>query len=105
MEEREFITLADAQLIAIEDAVESCSCDLDFELKPGGVLELEFADSSKIIVNRHVAAREIWLAAKSGGFHFRWDGCSWVGTRDSQPLMTVLAECMAQQSGKVIHFN
>ncbi len=45
---------------------------MDIESKPGGILELEFADRSKIIINRHVAAaREIWVAARSGGFHYR----------------------------------
>ena len=46
------------------------------------MLEIEFADGSKIIVNRHGAAREIWVAARSGGFHFRWDGAAWRDTRD-----------------------
>ena len=55
---------------------------LDFELKAGGIVEIEFDDGSKIIVNRHGAAREIWVAARSGGFHFRWDGAAWRDTRD-----------------------
>ena len=55
---------------ALEAALQAHGVDFDFEIKPGGVLELEFADGSKIIVNRHAAAREIWLAAKSGGFIF-----------------------------------
>ena len=72
MEEREFNALADAMLARIEAALEACSsdCDFDFETKPGGVLELEFDNGSKIIINRHTAAREIWVAAKSGGYHF-----------------------------------
>jgi CyaY protein len=105
MDEREFVTKADAQLQEIEAALEPCPADIDFEMKPGGILELEFADSSKIIVNRHVAAREIWLAAKSGGFHFRWDGSQWIGTRDGQTLMKVLADCMSKQSGESIRLE
>jgi CyaY protein len=43
--------------------------------------KLNFDDGSKIIVNRHGAAKEMWVAAKSGGFHFRWDGSAWRDTR------------------------
>jgi CyaY protein len=65
-------------------------------------MELEFEDGSKIIVNRHAAAREIWIAARSGGFHFHWDGTRWYATRDGQELMTVLARCMSEQSGQPV---
>ena len=103
MDERVFNELAGAMLERIETALDACDVDFDFETKPGGVLELEFADGSKIIVNRHAAAREIWLAAKSGGFHFRPEesaaGCRWLGTRDGAELLAVLARCMGEQAG------
>lgn len=102
MEERQFYVLADAALRRIEDAVESCGADVDLEVKPGGVLELEFQDGSKIIINRHTAAREIWLAARSGGYHFRADGDRWVGTRDGEELMAAIARCMSEQAGEAV---
>jgi CyaY protein len=102
MEEREFNALADAALRRIEDAVEGCGADVDLEVKPGGVLELEFADGSRIIINRHTAAREIWLAARSGGYHFRWDGGQWVGTRGGEELMVAIARCMSEQAGGAV---
>lgn len=102
MDEREFLTRADEQLAAIETALDDCEADIDFELKAGGILELEFADGSKIIINRHAAAREIWVAARSGGFHFRWDGSGWVGTRDGAPLLEVISRCMTQQAKEKI---
>ena len=71
MDEAGFNALADAELERLEGLLDACGADFDYEVKPGGVLELEFDNGSKIIVNRHTAAREIWLAAKSGGFHFR----------------------------------
>ena len=55
MDEREFNTLADATLARIEAALEASGADIDFELAAGGVLEIEFADGSKIIVNRRRA--------------------------------------------------
>lgn len=99
MEEHEFNDLAAAMLERIEAALEICASDFDFETRPGGVLELEFGDGSKIIINRHSAAREIWVAAKSGGYHFRPDGNRWLGTRDGEELLAAIARCMSEQSG------
>jgi CyaY protein len=99
MEEREFNALADAMLARIEGALDDCGGDLDFELGAGGVLEIELGDGSKIIVNRHTAAREIWLAARSGGYHFRPEGGRWIGTRDGEDLLAALARCIAEQGG------
>ncbi|HUW39086.1 MAG TPA: iron donor protein CyaY [Rhodocyclaceae bacterium] len=103
MDEREFNGQADAMLAQIEAALEHSGADLDFEMKPGGVLELEFADGSKIIVNRHSAAREIWVAARSGGYHFSHESSGrWIASRDGQELLAVLARCIAEQSGTAI---
>ena len=103
MDEREFITAADNELARIETALEAASesgvADFDFETKPGGVIEVEFENGSKIILNRHVAAREIWLAAKSGGYHFRSEGGRWVGTRDGEELMNALSRTLSEQAG------
>ena len=99
MDEREFEALATQVLQRIERALEEGGVDADFDLKEGGVLELEFADGSKIIVNRHGAAREIWVAARSGGFHFRWDGSAWRDTRDGGELFAALSRLVSAQGG------
>jgi len=99
MNEAQFNVLAEATLDAIEKALDACAADLDYEMKPGGVLELEFDGGSKIIVNRHSAAREIWVAARSGGFHFRPEGGKWTGTRDGADLFDVLSNLISEQSG------
>ena len=99
MEEREFEALATQALQRIERALEESGIDADFELKEDGVLELEFGNGSKIIVNRHGAAREIWVAARSGGFHFRWDGSAWHDTRDGSELFAALSRLVSAQSG------
>jgi CyaY protein len=99
MDERQFEALAGEALRSIERALDQSGIDVDFELKEGGVLELEFANGSKIIVNRHGAAREIWVAARSGGFHFRWDGAAWRDTRDGSELFAALSKLVSAQSG------
>ena len=102
MEEREFNQLADAMLARIEAALEASSSDLDFEIKPGGVIEIEFDSGTKVIVNRHTAAREIWVAARSGGYHFRPAGDRWLATRDGEELMAALARCLSEQAGEPV---
>lgn len=102
MDDREFNALADDALARIEAALEATGAEVDFELAPGGVLEIEFADRSKIIVNRHGVAREIWVAARAGGFHFRWDGAAWRDTRDSAELMEKLTALASQQAGEPV---
>ena len=98
MNESDFEAQASAALEALERALEQA--ELDFERKGDGVLEVEFEDGSKIIVNRHGAAREIWVAARSGGFHFRWDGSAWRDTRNGTELFVALSELISGQLGR-----
>lgn len=98
----EFESLADAMLEKIARAVEESGADCDCEPKASGVLELEFADGTRIVVNRHSVAQEIWVAARSGGYHFRFDGSKWVDTRDKRELLAALSELIAGQSGGAV---
>ena len=100
MDESEFEARAAAALEAIERALEGAGVEADFELKGGGILEIEFDDDSKMIVNRHGAAREIWVAARSGGFHFRWDWAAWRDTRSGEELLAALSELLSRQLGR-----
>ena len=99
LSDTEFERLATQALARVEAALEASGVDADFELKEGGVLEIEFAGGAKIIVNRHAAAREIWVAARSGGFHFRWDGSAWRDTRDGSELFAALSKLVSAQGG------
>ena len=102
MNDSEFNTLADEALKQIEAGLEQSDADLDFAMVSAGVLEIELPDGSKIIVNRHSAAREVWVAAKSGGYHFRWDGSAWRDTRDKSELMASLTRSLSSQSGESV---
>lgn len=106
MEEREFLALADAELDRLDGALarllEESKIEWDYEMKPGGIIEISFADDSRIIVNRHAAAREIWVAARSGGFHFRPPQVTetgWMDTRSGEDLPTLLSRCFSEQAG------
>ena len=102
MEESAFNALAEAELARIETALEGCGAELDVEPRPGGILEIEFDNGSKMIINRHTAAREIWVAAKSGGFHFRPQDGDWVNTRDGRELWAMLGALVGEQSGEAV---
>jgi CyaY protein len=88
VDERDYHQLADAALGRIENRLEAA--DLDFEFATGGILEVELADGTMIVINKQSATQEIWVAARSGGFHFRWDGADWVDTRSGEPLQAAV---------------
>jgi CyaY protein len=102
MDEREFLAAADSTLARLEASLDNCDVDMDIEAKPGGIIELEFEDGSKIIINRHVVAREIWIAARSGGFHFQHQAGRWIASRDGTELHACLERCIGEQSGQPV---
>jgi CyaY protein len=105
MTENEFNALADAALERIVRAIEERAADCECESKADGVLELEFADGSRIIVNRHSSAQQIWVAARSGGHHFRWDGAKWANTRDESELFPSLSKLISAQLGRIVSLD
>src|SRR5574340_723489 len=94
MIESEFNQLADAALTRIEAAIDNGSGDVEYT-RSGNVLEIEFDDGQKIVVNRHDANRAIWVAAKSGGFHSASQDGAWRSCRDGSELFARLAELFA----------
>jgi iron-sulfur cluster assembly protein CyaY len=102
MTESEFESLAGAALAALESAFEANAPDADLQTKGEGVLEIEFEDGSKMVINRHGAAREIWVAAVSGGYHFRYDGTAWRDTRDGTELFAAVSRLASQQGGSTV---
>ncbi len=105
MTDSEFNQLTDETFRRIESALEHAEdADLDFELAAGNVLEIDCA-GSKIIINRQVAMHEIWVAARSGGFHYRWSEGAWHNTRDDSELLSSLARLIAEQCGATLQFD
>lgn len=103
MNDNEFTQATNAAFARIQQGLESA--DLDFEEPSDGIIEVEFDDGSKLVINRHNVAREIWVAARSGGFHFRHDGAAWKDTRDGAELFTKLAALIASQGGTAVSFD
>jgi len=96
-----FIASADATLAAIgavlDAALDESDADVDWSLNDG-ILEIDCGANGKLIVNRHVANREIWVAARSGGFHFRAADGRWRDTRSAQELAATLTRLLREQA-------
>jgi CyaY protein len=106
--ETEFIASADALLAsigaALDDAQDDSDADIDWSLNDG-ILSIDCGSGGKLIVNRHVPNREIWVAARSGGFHFRNDGERWVDTRSGATLDATLSRLLREQAGIAIDLS
>ena len=100
MDDSEFEVLAGRALKQIEVAFEASEVDADVSEVSSGILEIEFPDGSQMVINRHVANREIWVAARSSGYHFRWDGSVWSDTRAQGDLMTILSQLASRIVGR-----
>jgi CyaY protein len=97
MNESEFHRAVDAVLSRVEAALEN-EPGLDVDLE-SGILTVTCPDDTRIIVNRQTPNREIWVAARSGGFHFRHEGGEWRDTRSSEELFASLERVIRAQAG------
>ncbi|HOX88230.1 MAG TPA: iron donor protein CyaY [Burkholderiaceae bacterium] len=101
MTDSEFLEQAEATLDAIESAVEGTGIDIEIE-RSGNVLTLEMPDGSKVIVNSQAPMRQLWVAARSGGFHYALREGLWVDTRDGSELFAVLSRIVSAQGGSPV---
>jgi len=103
MTESEFMELAETTLDSVEAALDRLADQdmLDTECsRSGNVLEIEFlGNGSKVIVNSQAAMKELWVAARSGGFHYRYADGKWTDTRSGLELFAALSEIATAQGG------
>lgn len=91
MNDTEFHQLVDIQMQNIEEAIDESEADVDYEVT-GNVMTLEFENRSQIIINRQEPMREIWLASKSGGFHFKLVDDKWTCSKTGMELFEMVKE-------------
>ncbi|MGN6315331.1 iron donor protein CyaY [Trinickia sp.] len=104
MSDSDYLTRAEAVLARIEQASDDSDADIEFE-RNGNVLTLEFENGSKIIVNLQPPMQEIWIAAKMGGFHFKFVDGQWVDTRNAREFFEALSDYATQQAGEPVDFS
>ncbi len=92
--------------LALEAADDELDLDLDLERQGGNVINIRFRDKSVIVINTQPPLHEIWVAAKSGGYHYRWAGSInqplWLDTKTGRELLSDLSQFASAQSGKNI---
>lgn len=104
MTESEFRDLADQTIEDIQTAIDNCGVDIDYE-ESGGVLSLEFDNGSKIIFSKQAPVKQLWMAAKSGGFHFDYNESSQQWILDSgahEELYAMLSRLATEQGGVAV---
>jgi CyaY protein len=101
MSDQEFNRAVRETLARIENAVEESGEDIDFE-NSGEILTLTFGNGSKIILNRQGAARQLWVAARRGGFHYDWRDGRWLNDQTGAELFDELSRLIGEQAGTAI---
>ncbi|HTH77012.1 MAG TPA: iron donor protein CyaY [Trinickia sp.] len=104
MTDSDYLTRAEAVLARIEQAADDSDADIEVE-RNGNVVTLEFENGSKIIVNLQPPMEEIWIAAKMGGFHFKFVGGQWIDTRNAREFFEALSDYATQQAGEPVDFS
>ncbi|MEA9600861.1 iron donor protein CyaY [Polynucleobacter sp. MG-28-Ekke-A2] len=95
--------------VALETADEALDLDLDIERQGGNVINIRFKDKSVIVINTQPPLHEIWVAAKSGGYHYRWAGTMaqplWLDTKTGKELLSDLTEFASAQAGQAVNMS
>ena len=107
MTDLEFMDRAEQLLLAVEQCCDrindSTDADVDSQ-RSGGMITLTFPNRTQIIINQQKPLHEIWMAAKSGGYHYRFDGAQWQDTKGAGEFFAHLSRDASAQSGLTLHF-
>ncbi|HIV71724.1 MAG TPA: iron donor protein CyaY [Candidatus Aquabacterium excrementipullorum] len=92
----------------IDQWLEDDVVDID-SARSGGMITLTLPNRTQLIINMQPPLHELWLAARSGGYHFRFGGEStgegvWQDTRTGEDFFLVLSRCASEQAGKALQF-
>lgn len=103
MNESEFDQLAEDTMLEIEEAIDACGVDIDYD-NVSDILTLEFADASKIIINKQAPLSQLWVAARSGGYHFDYSAADggWQLQGSGEDLFSCLSRYCSEQAGEEV---
>lgn len=103
MNDSEFHDVVETTLDQLEEYIENLTDVLDLDAdssRSGNVLTLDFEEAGKLILNSQVASHELWLAARSGGFHYKFENDAWVNTRTNEPFEAHFVQVLSAQIGQ-----
>lgn len=105
LNEAEYEDLARKTIEGIEEAVETRAPDIEFETEDE-ILTLEFPDGSRIIINKQRPLKQIWVAARSGGFHYDYDSERGLWLRaGGHELLADIESFASQQLKAAVHLR
>lgn len=108
MTDPEFLDHAEALLGAVEGCCDRINDETDADIdnqRVGGMVTLTFANGSQIIVNQQKPLHEIWMAARAGGFHYKFDGAHWQDTKGNGEFFANLTRYASEQAGEKLIFS
>lgn len=107
MTDLEYSDRAEALLRAVElccDRInDETEADIDNQ-RVGGMITLTFSNRSQLIINLQKPLQEVWMAARAGGFHYRFNRV-WCDTRDGSEFFQALNRYASEQSGLALQFR
>ena len=101
MQDREYEERVDDLFNAIEDGIDEIEANIDVDSSVG-MLTVEFPNGSSVILSRQIANHEVWVAAKSGGYHLAFNDDQWFCRTSNENLSTLLDRVFAEQLGKAV---
>jgi CyaY protein len=108
MTDLEFLDQAEALLKAVEEGCDRLNDDGDADIdnqRVGGMVTLTFANRSQIVINLQKPLHEVWMAAKAGGYHYRWLDGQWQDTKGQGEFFAQLSRQASVQSGQTLEFT
>jgi len=108
MTEPEYMDRAEAALAAIERGCDRINDATDADIdnqRVGGMITITFPNHSQLIINLQKPLQEIWLAARSGGYHYRHDGQAWLDTKTREEFFATLSREATAQAGQPLQFS
>ena len=107
MTDLEYQNQAESVLKAIEQACDRLNDESDVDIdnqRTGGMITLSFSNQSQIIINLQKPLQEIWMAARAGGFHYKFSGGQWLDTKDGREFFANLSRYASEQAGQPLVF-
>ena len=106
LSEARFHDLIDATQQAVEDIFDDSGLDVDLE-NSGGVLTVRFDNGTQLIFSRQAPIRQLWVAARSGGFHYDYDEDEqrWICDTSDELLGEMLSRFVLEQAGTELEFD
>ena len=108
MTDLEFMDHAEQLLLAVERSCDRINDNSDADVdsqRSGGMVTLTFPNRSQIVINLQKPLHEVWMAARSGGYHYRFDGSHWQDTKGGGEFFACLTRDASQQSGMSLQFS